>query len=86
MKEIHLYACDVCSTIKMEYKSAKPIRFVWCHVCKECQFHNKIVVEVVQFEGFGAGVGERHYGFMLEEKKNADSNEKDDKEGKAHVD
>jgi hypothetical protein len=43
MKEVVLYACDVCSTVKMYPSDTSTTKCVWCGVCKECQFHNKIV-------------------------------------------
>jgi len=84
MKEVYLYACDVCSTVRMECKSNKSTMFVWCQVCKECQFHNKIVIGYRPPKD--GEKNEIQVIFVLEEKKNADSNAKDDKEGKAHVD
>jgi hypothetical protein len=72
--EVYLYGCDVCCTVQYNIHFSGDRFCVYCNVCKELQFHKKIVLCPVYF-------GMNHFlrdGFFIEESKDGSTSEKEE--------
>lgn len=76
MKEVYLYACDICSTVKINVRDTGTVWCVMCQACRECQFHYKVTVCRVTTDKDKENK-EYTYGFAVEEKKHVDGNKKE---------
>lgn len=73
MREVFIYACDVCDAVKMNYRDTGSVWCTMCSGCKECQFHNKVTL------GKKYVMGEWVYMLTVEEKKDGDSDKRTNK-------
>lgn len=70
MKEVFLYACEICGNVVIEYGDCGNSHLYMCNSCNGGTFHNKILIMVKALDN-----DEEAHVFVVEEK---DDNKKEE--------